>query len=339
MAKGRWPVGSIHTISSINGCELWTGEAESLRDAVEKAVRAGASLAHANLAGASLRGASLADADLWCARLRCASLARADLRRANLEHANLADADLRANLAHANLRRANLEGANLAHADLRANLTRASLARANLEGANLEGANLEGANLAGANLEGVKGLDYCAGGWVLGYGWTLLRRPGLPVTLRYGCVERPLAEWVPDAIEADCFEWARGDGRYLPALTALVAYCTTVDALYPTSMESLEDAMDDLRLSERGAILARINALLARLEGGEVMGDTSGCEHGRGNMQGCIECEEAARARVAELRGLIAECLALNPIVSGDMEKVRVWADLLRRMKKEASDG
>lgn len=44
------------------------------------------------------------------------------------------------------------------------------------------------------------------------------------------------------------------------------------------------------------------------------------------------------RARVVKMRGLLAECLALNPIVSGDMEKMHVWADVLRRMKKEASD-
>ena len=38
----------------------------------------------------------------------------------------------------------------------------------------------------------------------------------------------------------------------------------------------------------------------------------------------------------AELRGLMAECLALNPTVSGDMEKVRVWADVVKRMKAAA---
>jgi len=35
-------------------------------------------------------------------------------------------------------------------------------------------------------------------------------------------------------------------------------------------------------------------------------------------------------AEVERLRGLLAEMLALNPIVSGDMEKVRVWAATLK---------
>lgn len=46
---------------------------------------------------------------------------------------------------------------------------------------------------------------------------------------------------------------------------------------------------------------------------------------------------EGESSTVAELRGLIAECLALNPTVSGDMDKVRVWVDVLRRMKSEAA--
>lgn len=40
----------------------------------------------------------------------------------------------------------------------------------------------------------------------------------------------------------------------------------------------------------------------------------------------------------ANLRGVIAECLALNPIVSGDMKKVRVWAQVLERMKALAGE-
>lgn len=49
-------------------------------------------------------------------------------------------------------------------------------------------------------------------------------------------------------------------------------------------------------------------------------------------------------ARIAELegllrevRGLLAECLALNPTVIGDMEKIRVWLDVIARMKAEAA--
>lgn len=38
----------------------------------------------------------------------------------------------------------------------------------------------------------------------------------------------------------------------------------------------------------------------------------------------------------ANLRSLIADCLALNPVVTGDMEKVRVWTDVVRRMQAVA---
>jgi hypothetical protein len=108
------------------GAVLWSGEAESVKDGVTKAVAAGAYLAGAYLA-------------------------RADLARADLAGANLAGA----NLAGANLARADLAGANLADADLAgANLADAYLAGANLAGAYLAGANLADANLADANLAG-----------------------------------------------------------------------------------------------------------------------------------------------------------------------------------------
>jgi hypothetical protein len=114
------------------GPVLWSGEAGSLRDALSKAVVAGANLAGANLADAYLAGAYLAGANLAGANLAGANLADADLADADLADANLADADLAdANLADANLADANLAGANLADADL---------ADANLAGANLAGA-------------------------------------------------------------------------------------------------------------------------------------------------------------------------------------------------------
>lgn len=58
-------------------------------------------------------------------------------------------------------------------------------------------------------------------------------------------------------------------------------------------------------------------------------------------VQGAVEQaererDEALALSAPELRGLIAECLALNPTVTGDMEKVRVWADVVKRMKKAA---
>ena len=108
---------------------LWTGEAESIKDAVKQAVSGGANLGGANLGGANLAGANLAGA-----YLADANLARADLADANLGGANLA--------------RAYLADANLADADL---------ADADLAGANIAGANLGGAYLAGARNIDVSG--------------------------------------------------------------------------------------------------------------------------------------------------------------------------------------
>jgi len=111
-------------------------EGDTLKSAVESALKQGANLQGANLWGANLQGA--------------------DLRGANLQGANLQGADLWG----ANLRGANLWGANLQGADLRgANLQGANLRGANLQGANLQGADLWGANLQGADLWGAKDLS------------------------------------------------------------------------------------------------------------------------------------------------------------------------------------
>ena len=58
----------------------------------------------------------------------------------------------------------------------------------------------------------------------------------------------------------------------------------------------------------------------------------------RKNEDGAAAYEwgQHGKAEADELRGLLAECLALNPVVSGDMEKVRVWADVVRRMREAA---
>jgi hypothetical protein len=116
---------------------LWSGEAESLREAVIKAVAA----------GADLTGADLTDAYLPRAYLTDAYLTGADLTDAYLPRANLTDA----NLADANLAGANLTDAYLTGADLtRANLTGADLTGADLTGADLTGADLTDAYLTGA---------------------------------------------------------------------------------------------------------------------------------------------------------------------------------------------
>ena len=95
--------------SRFSGAVLFAAETESMRLAVELAVKAGADLAGADLADAKLAGAHLAGA----------YLAGAHLAGAHLADANLAGADLAdAKLARANLARAYLAGADLARANL-----------------------------------------------------------------------------------------------------------------------------------------------------------------------------------------------------------------------------
>ena len=109
-----------------DGSVIWSGEADGIRDAVQKTIASGANLDDADLRDADLRDASLAGA----------SLAGANLDGANLDGASLVDASLDG----ANLRGANLDGANL-------------------DDANLECANLECANLRGAKLPDGRTLD------------------------------------------------------------------------------------------------------------------------------------------------------------------------------------
>jgi len=99
---------------------LWEGEADSLGDAVLRALRAGAVLRGANLSDAVLSGADLSGADLSGADLRGADLSGADLSGADLRGADLRVANLRgAVLSVANLRGAVLSDAVLSGADLR----------------------------------------------------------------------------------------------------------------------------------------------------------------------------------------------------------------------------
>ena len=72
---------------------LWSGNAESVREAVAMAVAAGACLDGANLHGADLHGADLVGADLVGADLDGAYLGGANLHGANLHGANLRGAD------------------------------------------------------------------------------------------------------------------------------------------------------------------------------------------------------------------------------------------------------
>jgi hypothetical protein len=78
---------------------VYSCEAETIKEAVEKAVKEDANLWNADLRNAKLRNADLRNADL-----RNADLENADLRNADLEDANLENADLRnADLEDANL--------------------------------------------------------------------------------------------------------------------------------------------------------------------------------------------------------------------------------------------
>ena len=121
---------TTQTIRTIDGRELYVCEVETLREAVERAVREMAKLAGAELAGANLTGANLG--------------------RAYLTGANLADA----NLAGANLAGANLAGAYLPGAHLtRANLTGPTLIDA--------GQDSRGYRFVGVPTDGVRILAGC----------------------------------------------------------------------------------------------------------------------------------------------------------------------------------
>jgi hypothetical protein len=140
MNANKKPIEILHRFTM---AVLFSAAVDTVKEAVELAVKQGANLDGANLTRANLDGANLYGANLTRANLDGANLTRANLDGANLDGANLDGANLYgANLARANLTRANLDGANLA--------------RANLDGANLYGANLDGANLTRANLDGAK---------------------------------------------------------------------------------------------------------------------------------------------------------------------------------------
>jgi len=132
--------------SRFDGITLYECEADSLLEALQKAVKARADLTRADLGGADLTRADLTGADLYEANLTGADLDGADLTRADLTGANLTGANLTgANLYGANLTRAYLDGADLTRANLDgADLTRANLPRADLTRANLTRANLDG---------------------------------------------------------------------------------------------------------------------------------------------------------------------------------------------------
>ena len=102
---------------------LFECDADSLMDAVVKAVKGGADLSSANLSDAYLRGADLRGADLSDAYLSGADLSGADLRGADLSGAYLRGAYLRgAYLSDAYLSGADLSGADLSGAPVIENI-------------------------------------------------------------------------------------------------------------------------------------------------------------------------------------------------------------------------
>lgn len=108
-----------------DGSIIFSIETETIKLAVEAAIKSSADLSYADLSYAHLSSADLSyanlrSASLRSANLRSANLSSADLRYANLSYANLSYADLRyAHLRYANLRSANLRSAHLRYAHLR----------------------------------------------------------------------------------------------------------------------------------------------------------------------------------------------------------------------------
>lgn len=144
-----------------SGLILFSLATDSMKLAVEAAVKQKTNLSFASLDGASLERANLEGADLYgaCINRAClygANLSWTNLTRANLDRANLDKTDLRgACLYGTDLTRATLERSNLERANLyEANLEGVNLKEANLKGANITRINLYGANLEGANLDG-----------------------------------------------------------------------------------------------------------------------------------------------------------------------------------------
>ena len=145
----------------LSGKILFSIETETMKMAVEAAIKQKANLSYADLSYTNLRSANLI----------CADLSYADLSYTNLSYADLSSASLRyANLRYANLRYANLSCADLNYADL---------SYADLRYANLSYANLRCADLLIFQYQRHQAI--CAG-----------------ERLTIGCHDKPLAEWACD---------------------------------------------------------------------------------------------------------------------------------------------
>lgn len=131
---------SLITLKGVDGRLIYKCQADSIKTAVEKAVKEGVSLYNVDLKFADLCGANM----------KFARMPNADLSGANLEGAHLDGIDLQfATLIGANLGYVKLNNANLCHSNLKGvNLYAANLFEANLNFANLNGANIKFAKLS-----------------------------------------------------------------------------------------------------------------------------------------------------------------------------------------------
>ena len=110
---------TIQIKNKYNDEVIYETEAETIKEAVERAVKEGRSLSKANLSEANLSEADLSKANLSEADLSEAYLSKAYLSKANLSEADLSEADLsEADLSEANLSEADLSEANLSKANL-----------------------------------------------------------------------------------------------------------------------------------------------------------------------------------------------------------------------------
>ena len=106
-------------INFFDGKEALEFDCETIKEAVEKAIKQNIDLRHANLRHADLRHANLRHADLHYADLSYSDLRSAKLNSANLRYSNLRYSDLRsADLHYADLHYSDLSNANLTGAAL-----------------------------------------------------------------------------------------------------------------------------------------------------------------------------------------------------------------------------
>ncbi len=247
-------VASTVKIFDVWGSLLGEWPGENIREALENAVRSGASLVGASLVGASLVGASLDRARLDRASLVGASLDGASLVGASLVGASLVGASLdRARLDRARLVGARLVGASLVGASLdRASLVGASLDRASLDGASLVGASLDRARLDRASLDRAR---LPSPGVVLLAWWGELSDATTLALMRLDASAHP----DPEAFD----RWAAGgDCPYTGVLVQRAAYFKEKKSLWspgspPTLWEALCLVLDEKCPGWRGEGVAR----------------------------------------------------------------------------------